>query len=372
MSRDQRHSKQVRKKIIVGIILILLIFLLMLIMIWSPKREVVYENKIYAGIGGCVKDKGVYQIHPDMSLYELIRKADGITKNADLSKLNLESKVVPWEVYCIPYKKITKLPANNIVSQKRTLVKLDLPKEKIDDRITIAYVGLPRTYIFITVYPKANEINVFHVPWFTAVANDNNEIFTLYDTYLRSGTRALVKSMQNLVHTKVDYYFVQDRKAWVSFIDNLGGIPVDVPRSFARQYHVDSGKHIVDGYTSWLYITFISKELRKIDFYTGSQNRIFRQKEFMRELFIKFRTMNFFDESKLAANIIQNAKTNININDASKIAKSVLKMKEINVNYLTLPGEFRKINGERYWDNIIDKYQQNKRQYKENILYDKF
>jgi anionic cell wall polymer biosynthesis LytR-Cps2A-Psr (LCP) family protein len=339
--------------------------ILIIILILLSLRTCEHESKlIYAGVGGCVNDPGVYPVSTRTTLFELIMKASGVKDNADLAVIDLDMEITPWEVYCIPCK--APLPENSILDEPVIQVDIpEMPKLKDIPQINIIYAGLPRTYILMTIYPEQNLLLAGHIPWFTAIPDPIAGTKTLYETYLFNGTSGLVSGIETITNKKIDFYFCQKRPSWIKFIDLLGGIKVDIPESFARQYHVNSGPHIIDGYTSWLYITFISKDMREIDFKTGSHNRIQRQKSFMLELYKKFISQDFFTTSKIGQQILADAETNLTVEKAIPIALKVKKMKNRKIEYFTLPGIYKTINGQVYWETKLQDYQQKLLEFKE-------
>lgn len=338
---------RIKRKHIYAITYLLIIIATIIILLLLP-RSCSYSGTIYAGVGGCVYDPGVYPMYKGMTLYELIRKADGMKPNADLDRFNPDMIIEPWESYCIPCKVKKDPPVKQIIAEVAPYT----PKRELNDveRFTIIYAGLPRTFILLDVYPNYGLISATHIPWFTAVHDLVGNVKTLYEMYLIGGTEALVRSVSDVTQTNIDYYFAQDRPAWIKFIDYLGGVKVDIPVEFAKQYRVNSGIHIIDGYTSWFYITFISKEMRRIDYKTGSMNRITRQKLFMEELYAKFKNLDFFRSSQIGKSILTDAETNLSAAQALELSNKVRKMSSNNLKLFTYPGVIINYNGENYWE----------------------
>ncbi len=359
MTRASRGAKEpIPRGKLASYIISFITLIIIIIMILLALRGCSKENDIiYAGVGGCVNDPGVYPVQIKTTLFELIMSAKGAKKNADLSRINLDQEITPWEVYCIPCKakEKTEIPPQEPEIQVQHP---EMPKQKDFEQINIIYAGLPRTYILITIYPEQELLLAGHLPWFTAIPDAVSGTKTLYETYLYEGTSGLVSGIQTITNKKIDFYFCQDRPAWIKFIDHLGGIKVDIPEAFAKQYYVNPGIHIIDGYTSWLYITFISKDMRRIDFKTGSHNRIQRQKAFMLELYKKFTQLDFFTSSNIGREILNDAESNITVKTAIPLAMKVKNMKNRKIEYFTYPGIYKTINGQVFWETKLQEYQQ--------------
>ncbi len=357
MTKNNHYSYDKGKRIGAAISIILCVAIVIIILL-SLRTCTVIDKTIYAGIGGAVVDRGVYPITEGETLYELIQKAKGITPNANLEKVDINQLLTPWETYCIPYSsELSKSEPKPVKVYSEPEVKLKNYKQDIEE-VNIVYAGLPRTFILITVYPELELIKVGHIPWYTIIPNSNKELRTLYEMYLIGGPSSLVKSVEALTSLDINHYFAHDRKSWMKFIDHLQGIKVDIPKEFAKQYRINSGIHIIDGYTSWRYITYISEDMRKIDVTTGSHNRIKRQKDFMRELYKKFKSMDFFISSKVGPQILSEADTNIDPKFAMAVARRVSAMKNAKIEFYNLPGVVRRINGKKYWDTNLDTYKQ--------------
>ena len=59
----------------------------------EEKEEIAENNKCYVDIKGEVKKNGVYEIDCDKRIVDVITLAGGLTKNADISLLNLSRKI---------------------------------------------------------------------------------------------------------------------------------------------------------------------------------------------------------------------------------------------------------------------------------------
>lgn len=365
MRSNKYHKEPIAKGKIVSYIISVIMLILIIILLLLSLRKCSPENDIiYAGVGGCVIDPGVYPVSTKTTLFELIMSAKGAKRNADLSQIDLDMEITPWEVYCIP----CKAPTEEVIPPEEPEIEVDIPEmPKLKDipQINIIYAGLPRTYILITIYPEQNLLLAGHIPWFTAIPDPISGTKTLYETYLFGGTSSLVSGVQAITNKKIDFYFCQKRPSWIKFIDHLGGIKVDIPASFAKQYHVNPGVHVIDGYTSWLYITFISQDMRDIDFKTGSHNRIQRQKAFMLELYKKFMAQDFFTSTNIGREILADAESNLTVQKAIPIAMKVKKMKNRKIEYFTFPGIYKTINGDVFWETKLQEYQQKLLEFRE-------
>ena len=84
----RRYKKKTDKAAVIIIIICLLAALFGLKIIFFGNRTVKIE-KIYAGIGGAVNDRGVYEVREDTRIYELIIMAKGLAERANIKKINV-------------------------------------------------------------------------------------------------------------------------------------------------------------------------------------------------------------------------------------------------------------------------------------------
>lgn len=315
------------------------------------------SRKFYAGIGGAVNNSGVYQITEETLLYELIRKAEGLHEKADFQRINPDLMITPFEVYCIPF-----LPEERIEQVKlKPLKEIPLPKaiaSNISSRINLVYAGLPRTYLFISIYPDNDLITVTHIPWYTRATSRYEYPRSLYEIYLTGGVPFLLRSSKNILNERIDFYFTQKRPSWIKFIDYLGGVDVNVPADFADEYKIPRGLQNISGPLSWQYISYISKRNREQNnWVTGSGYRIKYQKEFMLSMYNKFKQQNFILQGDILAKILAEAETNMKSDDFIRIANAAKKMDKIKLEFFTLPGIIEEYDKQLFWVTDLDEYQ---------------
>ncbi|MEA3499742.1 MAG: LCP family protein [Candidatus Marinimicrobia bacterium] len=344
-NNNNNKKKKNNKTLIIIVIICFLIALLSLKIIFFSSKTIIEREKIYAGIGGAVKDGGVYEINEDTRIYELILSAEGLKERADIKNINVEEKVVPFEVYCIPY--LLKKTLKKVITPKKA-PPVKTVEKKLDfetRKINYVYVGLPRTFLLISVYPELDYIFTLHIPWYTLATAEFEYPRTLYEVYLTGGIPFMLRGIQRITGETIDHYFAHDRPSWINFIDYLGGVEMNIPDEFAEEYHLQVGKQKISGVLTWELIRFISKENRRNKTWiTGSQNRIFIQQEFMKSLFRKFKHLNIVDQAGIVKKILSEAETDMKIDDAIKLASDVKQLKNTGKDFNTLPGSIREFD----------------------------
>ncbi|MBT4332624.1 MAG: hypothetical protein HOD64_05035 [Candidatus Cloacimonetes bacterium] len=354
MSRRYRKSKR-EKTIIIIIIICLLIALLSLKVIFFS-NTVVQPEKVYAGIGGAVNDGGVYEIFEDTRLFELILMAKGLHERANIKNISIEDKVIPWEVYCIPY--LPKETFKAVITPKAPKLEVENPAIRFDTkRINFVYAGLPRTYLLISVYPDLNYITTTHIPWFTLATPEYEYPRTLYEVYLTGGIPFLLRGVQRITGETIDHYFTQNRPSWINFIDYLGGIDIDVPKEFAYEYNIQPGMQTINGLLAWQFISYISKQMRRENSWiTGSSYRIKMQQEFMESLYTKFKSMNLIQQAETVKDILSEAETDMKLDDVIKLAFDINQLKNTEKDFLKLPGTIQNFDERRMWVSDLNEY----------------
>ena len=369
---ENNQNKRNNKVIIIIVIISLLLILLSLKIIFFPSRTVVIK-KVYAGIEGAVIDGGVYEISDDTRIYELIMLAKGLHKRADIRHLDVDEKVIPWKVYCIPYlpkEKIHKIipPKVSPIKKAELEAKAKLKTKISPKKINFVYAGLPRTYLLVSFYPDLNYITTIHIPWYTLATSELEYPRTLYEIYLTGGIPFLLSGVQRITGETIDHYFTQSRPSWMHFINYLGGIKIDIPEDFAHEYHIQPGVQEINGLLAWEFIRYISKYSRLHDSWVNSSvHRIAMQQEFMASLYGKFKNMNVINQGEIIKKVISDAETDMKLNDVIKLAFDMNQLQGTTKDFLTLSGTIQKFDERAMLVSSADNFQIQRRKllYKE-------
>jgi len=263
IKKNKRNKYQKRKLwfwIIVG--LIILVALLIYLFYNKPSNE---KRFIRVATCGCVKHEAVYTMREGSDLAMLIRLANGFTLNADVLKVNMDKIVMHDSVYHIPCKgKGAGQARYKFVDEINRTIKAsykDLTKEVVassnDKEIkcySILYVGLPSVFVLINYYPEFRKINFVHIPHSATFLNNEYRIVDLFFTLDIYPT---MRILERTLKQNIDYYLIQDRFNFIDLIDLLGGIEVNLDAPFARQYELNKGRSIIDGFYAWEYIRFL-------------------------------------------------------------------------------------------------------------------
>lgn len=90
--------------------------------------------------------------------------------------------------------------------------------------------------MLLTFNPKTLNTTIMSIPRdsYVEVACFNNEKSKITHAAIQ-GEDCIIKTIENLIDIKIDYYLKINFKGFVNVIDTLGGIEVDVPYSFCEQ-----------------------------------------------------------------------------------------------------------------------------------------
>lgn len=102
------------KRIILSILILISICTIYFQINHDEIQLVEKEIEYIAEIKGEIKKPGIYKINKDETLEDLINKAGGLTKLADISSLSLQKKILHKEIVVIPIiKQIEKISINS-------------------------------------------------------------------------------------------------------------------------------------------------------------------------------------------------------------------------------------------------------------------
>ena len=99
------------------------------------------KEKIYVHIAGEVKEPGVYKTNSNDRLYNLVEKAGGITKQADLNQINLVDSLEDGARVIIPSVKQANEETQSSTNNNSDSGKINLNQASKEELITISGIG---------------------------------------------------------------------------------------------------------------------------------------------------------------------------------------------------------------------------------------
>lgn len=144
------------------------------------------------------------------------------------------------------------------------LFQKEISLKKTDNRINVLFLGigggkhegplLTDTIMYISIDPKEKRLTLVSLPRDLWVPDLNEKINTAYaygERKLKGGGLTLAKAtVEKILNQRVDYVLRLDFNGFVRAVDTIGGIEVDVERSFQDFQYPISGKETdTCGYT---------------------------------------------------------------------------------------------------------------------------
>lgn len=123
--------KKILPALVICSLLVLIYFQL------QPQTFVLSRNNspLQAEIKGEVRKPGVYEIGKDETLEQLIKKAEGLTEEADLSMISLQRKVIHQEVITIP--------------KATEIIKISINSATLEQLMQLPGIGATKAYAII-------------------------------------------------------------------------------------------------------------------------------------------------------------------------------------------------------------------------------
>jgi len=181
--------------------------------------------------------------------------------------------------------------------------------------------GRADTIVFLSISPKTKDAFILSIPRDTRVEIPGRGMDKINHAYAFGGEKLLSKTVSQFLDEPLHFYAVVDFEGFVSIIDELGGVEIDIEK---EMHYVDKaggvdinlypGKQIVNGEKALQYIRFRHDRL-------GDLGRIKRQQKLAMALINKM--MNF-DSIRKIPHISEELKgyieTNIKAQDAVALA----------------------------------------------------
>lgn len=210
------------------------------------------------------------------------------------------------------------------------------------------------TIILANFDPKTKKLNMISIPRDSKVyIADGHGIRKINSAFALGGPSLAIKTIEDTLGVKIDYYLAIDYAGVKKLVDALGGVEVDVEKNMrytdrTGNLHVDltEGYHTLNGDQAEEYIRFRHDKM-------GDIGRISRQQNFVMALIKKLESPSTVPKiPELIKIASENTQTNMSAYDMSKYGASILSVKPDNINVKMVPGAPSKRGRLSYW--IID------------------
>jgi anionic cell wall polymer biosynthesis LytR-Cps2A-Psr (LCP) family protein len=280
-------AKYRKRKIWFWLVIIVLLLASAVFFFLLPYLNKDKERKIIrVGICGEIRVPAVYSMASGADLSMLVRRAYGLTPNADIRHVNMDRLLMNDTIYHIPGRGKAHAGADmqealaaamsvNFKDLAEGTAKEFSPKEI--RQINVLYVGFPAVYMIINYYPDFKRISITHIPHTTLFLNND---YRLIDIFFTLGIDPTVKLLENRLNQKIDYYLIQDRFSFIDLIDMLDGIDIELDKPYAEAYDLTPGPGHIDGFHTWEYIRFLDMKRIKRTFTQGTGKDLVRVDNF--------------------------------------------------------------------------------------------
>ncbi len=163
------------------------------------------------------------------------------------------------------------------------------------------------------------------------------------------------KQIEELLNIKLDYYVAVNIKAFRKIVDAVGGIYMEIPKGglyYNDPYQnlsirVPEGKQLIDGKMAEGVVRFRATYKR------GDLQRIEMQQQFMKEFFKQVLNKETIMKNlySLIKTFLEEVKTDFKLTELPKYIKYVSKFDSESIEFYTLPGVPKMINGISYFLN---------------------
>lgn len=207
--------------------------------------------------------------------------------------------------------------------------------------------------MFMSYNPANNKLNMISIPRDTRVYDSNDK--KINSVYTKGKEEAMVKEVENILNLPIDYYAVVNFSGFRKIVDQIGGIPVNVPMDMIysdpyQNLNIDirKGYQVLNGEKAEGFVRY-----RK-GYATADLGRIEAQHEFINSAIAQFiKPQNITKLPSIISIILDNVKTNATAKDILSYIGDASKITSDDIISERLPGEPKYISGGSYY--VYDK-----------------
>ncbi|GGK28922.1 transcriptional regulator LytR [Caldalkalibacillus thermarum] len=248
--------------------------------------------------------------------------------------------------------------------------KLREKKPDEDDPVSILLLGIDArpgergrtdTIMVMTINPQQNNAYLLSIPRDTRTEIVGRGVQDkINHAYAFGGIDMTIDTVENFLDIPIDYYALVNMEGFVSIIDILGGVTVEVTQNFDYEgYSFREGEMTMDGQAALAYSRMRKQDPR------GDFGRNDRQRQIIMALVNEAASVKTLWKMDAIMEVIEaNVRTNKSQEDINRLSKHYLDAAR-NIESLTLHGQGQMINGIYYF--IVD---EGERQRIQSILKD--
>lgn len=207
------------------------------------------------------------------------------------------------------------------------------------------------TMILVSIDPKLDKAAIISIPRDTKVEIAGSGTQKICAANVIGGPQFAVKTVEELMNVKIDYYVEMDFNGFEDIVDTLGGVTINVPHKMYKPSEgidLKPGVQKLNGKNALAFVRFR-------DYVNGDIDRTAMQQTFIKALageVLQPKTITKLP--KLVSQINQYVNTNMGVKDMLRIASWAPGFNTESIVTQTLPGSFYDVRDE--YGNLINSY----------------
>ncbi|NLB89215.1 MAG: LCP family protein [Syntrophomonadaceae bacterium] len=207
------------------------------------------------------------------------------------------------------------------------------------------------TMMLVSIDPKLDKAAIISIPRDTKVEIPGSGTQKICAANVIGGPQFAVKTVENLMNVKIDYYVEMDFNGFEDIINTLGGVTIDVPQKMYKPSEgidLKPGVQKLNGKDALAFVRFR-------DYVNGDIDRTVMQQTFIKALADEvLQPKTITKLPKLVSQVNQYVNTNMGIKDMLRIASWAPGFNSESIATQTLPGSFYDVRDE--YGNLINSY----------------
>ncbi len=233
-----------------------------------------------------------------------------------------------------------------IKAKDKTTIMIMGVDERIDD------VGRSDTLMIATLDPKTDHAALLSIPRDTRVKIKGRGYDKINAAYAYGGEKLAENTVESFLGIDIDHYFIINTNSFVSLVDAIGGVDINVEK---RMYYEDPwddngglvidiypGIQHMDGEKAVTYVRYRDEE--------GDIGRVRRQQEFMAACMDKVTSPSIIPKiPSIISEIIDAVKTDLSFREILGLAGALKDAQQNGLDMEMVPGKPLYIDGVSYW-----------------------
>ncbi len=217
----------------------------------------------------------------------------------------------------------------------------------LGNRRQILPVARADSLLLVSFDPETDKINAISIPRDTRAAIPGVGTTKINAAYAFGGPGLTLRTVQELVGVKTDFYVKLGPKSFARLVDAIGGVEIDVEKdmkytdTWAGLYiNLKKGRQVLNGTQAEGYIRFRHDAL-------GDIGRVERQQKVLFALFAKLKNPAMLMRTpQLIRAFTENTQTNLTLQELMALGMFAVRLQAADIRATTLPGGFTP----NYWE----------------------